>query len=108
MEEAEALGTKLGIMVRGGQFRCFGSAQHIKNKFGTGFEVEVKIKPLSDAELNKLLLRFSISEFITKMPLTTATEQMRSAGFFPELLDEIRATGLGDELIRESRLDSGG
>ena len=46
MEEAEALGSKLGIMVKGGQFRCYGSAQHIKNKFGTGFEVEIKIAPL--------------------------------------------------------------
>jgi hypothetical protein len=43
MEEAEALGTKLGIMVKGGKFRCFGSSQHLKNKFGTGFEVEIKI-----------------------------------------------------------------
>ena len=44
MEEAEALSTKMGIMVRGGIFRCIGSSQHIKNKFGTGYEVEVKIR----------------------------------------------------------------
>ena len=44
MEEAEALSTKMGIMVKGGIFKCFGSSQHIKNKFGVGFEVEVKIK----------------------------------------------------------------
>jgi len=44
MEEAEALSTKLGIMVRGGVFRCFGSSQHIKNKFGVGYEVEIKVK----------------------------------------------------------------
>jgi len=44
MEEAEALSTKMGIMVRGGIFRCFGSSQHIKNKFATGFEIQIKIK----------------------------------------------------------------
>jgi hypothetical protein len=44
MEEAEALSTKMGIMVKGGIFKCFGSSQHIKNKFGVGFEVEIKIK----------------------------------------------------------------
>lgn len=44
MEEAEALSTKMGIMVRGGIFRCFGSSQHIKNKYGTGYEIEIKIK----------------------------------------------------------------
>ena len=43
MEEAEALSTKMGIMVRGGIFRCFGSSQHVKNKYGIGYEVEVKI-----------------------------------------------------------------
>jgi ATP-binding cassette, subfamily A (ABC1), member 3 len=26
MEEAEALSTKMGIMVKGGVFKCFGSA----------------------------------------------------------------------------------
>lgn len=34
MEEAEALCTKMGIMVQG-KFRCFGSSQHIKAKYGT-------------------------------------------------------------------------
>jgi len=43
MEEAEALSTKMGIMVRGGIFRCYGSSQHIKNKYGVGYEVEIKI-----------------------------------------------------------------
>ena len=50
MEEAEALSTKMGIMVRGGIFRCFGSSQHVKNKYGIGYEVEVKIaKPSLEA-----------------------------------------------------------
>jgi ATP-binding cassette subfamily A (ABC1) protein 3 len=44
MEEAEALCTKMGIMVKGGIFKCFGSSQHIKNKYGIGFEVEVKVE----------------------------------------------------------------
>lgn len=72
MEEAEALGSKLGIMVKGGQFRCFGSSQHIKNKFGTGFEVEIKIAPMQTEEFNKLISLFKISEHTTKMPLKDA------------------------------------
>merc|ERR1711990_1051714 len=54
MEEAEALSTKMGIMVRGGIFRCLGSSQHIKNKFGTGYEIEVKIRKASYVELQNL------------------------------------------------------
>jgi ATP-binding cassette subfamily A (ABC1) protein 3 len=47
MEEAEALSTKMGIMVKGGIFKCFGSSQHIKDKFGTGYIIEVKSRQLT-------------------------------------------------------------
>ncbi|XP_061092959.1 glucosylceramide transporter ABCA12-like [Conger conger] len=40
MEECEALCTRLAIMVTG-QFRCLGSLQHIKNRFGSGFTVKM-------------------------------------------------------------------
>ena len=45
MEEAEALCTKMGIMVKGGIFKCFGTPQHIKDKFGKGFVIEIKASP---------------------------------------------------------------
>jgi len=50
MEEAEALCTKMGIMVKG-EFKCFGPATHIKEKFGTGYEIEFKIKTMNEQEL---------------------------------------------------------
>lgn len=43
MEEAEALCERIGIMVDG-RFRCLGSAVHIKNKFGKGYEFDIKVK----------------------------------------------------------------
>jgi len=54
MEEAEALCTKMGIMVQG-QFKCFGAASYIKDKFGTGYEIEFKITPLDDDGVEKEL-----------------------------------------------------
>ena len=54
MEEAEALSTKMGIMVRGGIFKCFGSQQHIKDKFGTGYEIEIKICKPTQVDLEEL------------------------------------------------------
>ena len=45
MEEAEALSSKMGIMGKGGRFRCFGSSQHIRSKFATSYEIELKINP---------------------------------------------------------------
>ena len=53
MEEALFLSTKLGIMVRGGIFRCFGTAMHIQNKFGDGYEVETKIRKLEEKEIEE-------------------------------------------------------
>ena len=44
MEEAEALSTRLGIMV-GGNFKCIGSPQHIKSKYGDGYEIDIKMSP---------------------------------------------------------------
>jgi len=43
MEECEALCPRIGIMANG-RLRCLGSAQHLKNKFGQGFQVEMKVQ----------------------------------------------------------------
>ncbi|KAL3227301.1 hypothetical protein MRX96_024259 [Rhipicephalus microplus] len=42
MEECEALCQRISIMVNG-SFRCLGSIQHLKSKFGDGFTVIVKM-----------------------------------------------------------------
>lgn len=60
MEEAEALSTKMGIMVKGGIFRCFGSSQHIKNKFGTGYEIEVKVRKIVEEELKSMVMNYGL------------------------------------------------
>ncbi|XP_076353530.1 phospholipid-transporting ATPase ABCA1-like isoform X1 [Tachypleus tridentatus] len=42
MEECEALCTRLAIMVNG-QFRCLGSIQHLKNKYGEGYMLSLRV-----------------------------------------------------------------
>jgi len=44
MEEAEALCTRIGIMVKG-QLQALGTPQHLKTKFGSGYELILKLKP---------------------------------------------------------------
>ena len=41
MEEVEALCTRMGVMVSG-RLQCLGSAQHLKNRFGMGYQVEIR------------------------------------------------------------------
>ncbi|XP_073229976.1 phospholipid-transporting ATPase ABCA3-like [Porites lutea] len=42
MEECEALCTRLAIMVNG-KFKCLGSTQHLKSRFGTGYTLMIKV-----------------------------------------------------------------
>ena len=41
MEECEALCTRLAIMVNG-SFKCHGSIQHLKNRFGSGYTLTLR------------------------------------------------------------------
>ncbi|XP_048586908.1 ATP-binding cassette sub-family A member 2 isoform X2 [Nematostella vectensis] len=43
MEECEALCSRLAIMVNG-RFKCLGSCQHLKNRFGEGYIITVRIQ----------------------------------------------------------------
>ena len=43
MEECEALCTRLAIMVNG-RFKCIGSTQHLKSRFGEGYTVTLRVK----------------------------------------------------------------
>jgi hypothetical protein len=76
MEEAEALCTRIGIskclcilcdfvlfylicfvLVVNGKLRCLGSSQHLKHRFGNGFEVNIKtLSPSDDWMLHHLKL----------------------------------------------------
>ena len=52
MEECEALCDRLAIMVNG-QFQCFGSVPHLKNKFALGFTILAKLKVTGSCFLYK-------------------------------------------------------
>ena len=64
MEECEALCDRLAIMVNG-QFQCFGNIPHLKNKFGQGFTVLVKLE--KGAGENELELRKVRDALLTRL-----------------------------------------
>ncbi|CAL8274752.1 unnamed protein product [Lota lota] len=49
MEECEALCTRLAVMVNG-QFKCLGSPQHLKSKFGSGYTLLAKVHTEADSD----------------------------------------------------------
>nr|QNH67855.1 ATP-binding cassette transporter subfamily A member 1-like protein X1 [Brachionus rotundiformis] len=70
MEECEALCTRLVIMVNG-QFKCLGSPQHLKTKFGNGFKLSIRLKHNSDTQKLHNFMR-------TKFPSSKIQESHRN------------------------------
>jgi len=67
MEECEALCTRLAIMVNG-KFRCLGSTQHLKNKFGEGYTLIAQIE--STREERRMTRQSLVSYFIAPILFT--------------------------------------
>ena len=57
MEECEALCTRLAIMVNG-QFKCLGSPQHLKNKFGEGYTLIARVGKFVVVHLSSIFETF--------------------------------------------------
>jgi len=88
MEEAEALSTKMGIMVKGGIFKCFGSSQHIKDKFGTGYVIEIKVRTPDQEDIAEVLEKFipeSHGKGGDNINLFDAVSEIRGSGM-PEII----------------------
>lgn len=64
MEECEALCGRVGIMV-GGRLRCLGSAQHLKGRFGQGYQFEVKLVTEDNDEIEALVQASELEQNIT-------------------------------------------
>jgi ABC-type multidrug transport system ATPase subunit len=82
MEECEALCSRIAIMA-GGKIRCLGSAQHLKSRFGKGWQVEVKLLEVGASDED---YKQAVSSF------------MRSKGSIPisdeEVGDNVNVTNL--------------
>ena len=63
MEEANSLCTRIAIMTKG-IIRCIGSVQHLKDKYGAGYVLEIKwTSTQENAELVKQMISNIFSEW---------------------------------------------
>ncbi|XP_075241054.1 phospholipid-transporting ATPase ABCA1-like isoform X2 [Convolutriloba macropyga] len=68
MEECEALCTRLAIMVNG-HFKCLGSTQHIKTKYGNGYVIHVKMQVgLGEFVQNYFMQVYPNAEVLDNLP----------------------------------------
>eukprot|EP00468_Gymnochlora_sp_CCMP2014_P005803 CAMPEP_0167753008 /NCGR_PEP_ID=MMETSP0110_2-20121227/7466_1 /TAXON_ID=629695 /ORGANISM="Gymnochlora sp., Strain CCMP2014" /LENGTH=1725 /DNA_ID=CAMNT_0007638709 /DNA_START=398 /DNA_END=5575 /DNA_ORIENTATION=- len=52
MEECVALCQRIGIMV-GGRFRCLGTEQHLRSRFGNAYQIDARLEDQRDTKLNE-------------------------------------------------------
>jgi ABC-type multidrug transport system ATPase subunit len=114
MDECEALCTRLVIMVNG-KFKCLGSPQHLKNKFGTGYKVSLRLDEHNDQNRKKLqefmkanfpaqLSTSCINKYLFEF--TIPFKDTKLSSLF-KLIEENRYVfGLKDYSITQSTLDS--
>jgi len=93
MEEAEFLSSKMGIMVAGGIFRCFGTSAHIKDKFGDGYEIEVRMQEYT----NDFLRRYINDKGLKEGTQAEMLDQLTKARWIRYDVEVMIAADLGRE-----------
>eukprot|EP00439_Symbiodinium_sp_Y106_P026016 s2990_g3.t1 len=76
MEEAEALCSRVGIMV-GGRLRCFGSNQRLKARFGQGYQLEARLCAATLGECESFVRERMLPD---RLDAAAVAEQCTAAG----------------------------
>ncbi|XP_059176010.1 phospholipid-transporting ATPase ABCA3-like [Physella acuta] len=115
MEECEALCTRLAIMVNG-KFKCLGSIQHLKNKFGEGYTFTAKVAyPPDGGPPNMAPLMEFINSTFPRSKLTDIHENMINyhitdtqltwSQMFGEMERARERLGIEDYLVSQTSLE---
>ena len=59
MEEAEVLCRRIGILLKG-EFVCLGKSKEIKERYGYGYEINLKIKPIEQSKIEEIIKKDNI------------------------------------------------
>ncbi|OQS04045.1 ATP-binding Cassette (ABC) Superfamily [Thraustotheca clavata] len=84
MEECQALCTRIGILVSG-QLKCLGTAQHLKQKFGRGFTVDLKLKTPDE---DVMLALPTTKDFLTESDLKALCQSLGQQDRLDTLLSD--------------------
>ncbi|XP_068617160.1 ATP-binding cassette sub-family A member 2 [Brachionichthys hirsutus] len=111
MEECEALCTRLGIMVNG-RFKCLGSIQHLKNRFGDGYTITVRTKSSSNVKEVVRFFNRTFPEAVlkerhhTKVQYQLKSERISLAQVFSRMEQVVDALDIEDYSVSQTTLDN--
>ena len=102
MDEAETLCKRIAIMVNG-EFVCFGKANQIKEKYGYGYEANVRIKPLPEKQFNELLDKYNLDKnlLIDEKNVNDILNMVERKYY----IDELKDGRLGQRIKRDMNLN---
>jgi len=105
MDEAETLCKRMAIMVNG-EFVCLGKANEIKEKYGYGYELNLRIKPMTEEQENKMYYnKFNLDNkvIVNKENLSEILGLINRQSYE----GEIREGRLGAKLFRDMEKNNG-
>ncbi|MBN3299367.1 ABCA2 protein, partial [Amia calva] len=111
MEECEALCTRLGIMVNG-RFKCLGSIQHLKNRFGDGYMITVRTRSSSSVKEVVRFFNRNFPEAIlkechhTKVQFQLKCASVSLAQVFSKMEQVVEVLGIEDYSVSQTTLDN--
>eukprot|EP00744_Colponema_vietnamica_P002029 GILI01003266.1.p1 GENE.GILI01003266.1~~GILI01003266.1.p1 ORF type:complete len:1526 (+),score=265.44 GILI01003266.1:601-4578(+) len=79
LEEVEALADRVGIMAKG-EMKCIGDKTALKNKFGSGFEVNIRLIEQKSTKSLKPKDRYTMANGATDLKDIIAQEEGRAGG----------------------------
>lgn len=106
MEEAEALCSRIGIMV-GGRLRCIGSNQHLKARFGGGYQLETRLRRADSTWLTGFCADRGIPEIIPSSAIIDLCRRMEAPGRASLVRADCEAGhAIYEMVVREGQVDA--
>jgi ATP-binding cassette subfamily A (ABC1) protein 3 len=99
MDEAETLCRRMGIMVNG-EFVCLGTSNYIKETYGYGYDIDVRIKPLEQGKLNEIVKKLGLKRNHKVQSLEEAKDilkKIKKANY----IKYIEKEGIGRKIFHE-------
>lgn len=110
MAECDALCTRMAIMVNG-RFKCLGTGQHLKDKYGTGYTLTLRTGNRRDVMrvINYVQTTFPGSkvkdQHLNQVTMETPFESTRLSLIFGNLEQDRHKLGIVDYSVRQTTLD---
>ncbi|KAL4239790.1 ATP-binding cassette sub- A member 5 [Mactra antiquata] len=102
MEEADALCSRIAIMVNG-KIQCIGSSQHLKSKYGSGYLLEIKLLTGNDQSQLEACMNNLKEYIIQKFPGAVCMEEFIERAQYKIPRDNVTSLARAFTILEEAK-----